>query len=193
MNQPSFVILMFSATGLIAGCESDKAKCDPGQVLKDAVCVAEEGGAGNVGGTSAKATGGAAVSSEGGAAADGQGGTNANSDGGVPANAGRASAGESSSAGATPAVAGGASGGEAAKGGSTSGVSTLDLFGKTCTADTDCTAPVNYCAKMPGASSGFCTQQGCKADATICPASWTCFDLAAVGVPNGPNFCQKPA
>lgn len=83
-------------------------------------------------------------------------------------------------------------GGVASTGGESSTVSTADLFGTGCTGDTDCTAPVDYCAKMPGEASGYCTQQGCKADASICPTTWTCFDLATMGVANGPNFCMKP-
>jgi len=188
MNQSTIAILMLSATGLVAGCQSDKDKCDPGQVLKDAVCIAAAGGAGNFGGTGSNATGGNAASTEGGASAETLGGS-ASAEGGAPATAGAPGAGDANSTAAS----GAASGGAAATGGTSSTVSTAELFGKACSADSDCTAPVGYCAKMPGAATGFCTQQGCKADASICPATWTCFDLAAVGVPNGPNFCQKPS
>lgn len=167
MNKSTIAIILISATGLVAGCQSDSEKCDAGQVLKDAVCVAAQGGTTGTG----TSTGG--ISAEGGTSSSPQAGASS-------AEGGTATA-ESSSGGAT------------ATGGSSSGAtSTADLFGKDCTADGDCTAPVGYCAKMPGASSGYCTQQGCKTDASICPATWTCFDLAAVGVPNGPNFCQKP-
>jgi len=158
MNQSTIAILILCATEFTSGCSSD-SKCDPGQVLKDAVCVAEQAGA----------------SSTGGAANTGAGGTTNTIQGGDSSTAG----GDSGSGG-TSTVA-------------SSTVSTASLFGITCAADTDCTAPVGYCAKMPGATSGYCTQQSCITDPTICPANWTCFDLAALGVANGPNFCSKPS
>jgi hypothetical protein len=64
-------------------------------------------------------------------------------------------------------------------------------FGKSCADDTTCSAPANYCAKSPGATTGYCTQTGCLADPSICPAGWKCFDVSVFS-PGGPNFCQKP-
>lgn len=64
-------------------------------------------------------------------------------------------------------------------------------FGATCSDDSGCSAPASYCAKMPGAPTGFCTRTGCKTDQSICPPGWGCFDSARFQ-PGGPNFCQKP-
>lgn len=64
-------------------------------------------------------------------------------------------------------------------------------FGDPCTADPDCGAPATYCAKEPGAATGYCTRTGCLTDATICPAGWTCLDLG-VFAPGLPAICKKP-
>jgi hypothetical protein len=64
-------------------------------------------------------------------------------------------------------------------------------FGATCTEDANCQAPANYCAKTPGAPSGYCTQTGCLADASICPAGWGCLDLSRFQ-PGAPSICSKP-
>lgn len=64
-------------------------------------------------------------------------------------------------------------------------------YGATCTTDASCAAPTSYCAKMPGASSGYCTRTGCKEDPSICPSGWGCFDSSRFQ-PGGPAFCSKP-
>jgi hypothetical protein len=51
------------------------------------------------------------------------------------------------------------------------------MFGDSCTASTDCHCPTDYCAVMPGSTTGFCTRTGCDVDPTICPAKWTCLNL----------------
>lgn len=169
------VILIASVAALDTACGSDDSKCDPGQTLKDSVCVAPAGGTSNSGGSAAQSNGGATTAS-----------------GGTATSTSQVDGGDTSAGGVSPGEGGASNGGTPAAGGTTSTTPTADLFGIACSADTECTAPVNYCAKMPGATAGYCSQQGCKADSTICPSAWTCFDLSAVGVPNGPNFCTKP-
>lgn len=53
-----------------------------------------------------------------------------------------------------------------------------DGWGATCKTDGDCPCGANYCALMPGQSSGYCTKTGCKADPSLCPSGWSCFDLS---------------
>lgn len=180
-------LFLFAASiGLTIGCGSDQSKCDPGQVLKNAICVPDDskGGAAN-GGDSAKGASGASQETA--------GGVTSASESGNPGAAGDyglslvSTAGSGDGSGGT----GADTSNTVAAGGIPGTVQAADLFGISCSADPDCTAPADYCAKMPGASTGYCTQEGCKTDATICPASWTCFDLSAI-VPNGPNFCQEP-
>jgi hypothetical protein len=65
----------------------------------------------------------------------------------------------------------------------------MGMFGKACmmAGDTaECAAPAPYCAVRPGTTDGYCTAINCKADPTICPLGWTCFDVSVV------NFCAKP-
>ncbi len=50
-------------------------------------------------------------------------------------------------------------------------------FGDSCKADGDCHCPTNYCAILPGSTTGSCTRTGCDVDPTICPTSWTCLNL----------------
>jgi hypothetical protein len=68
-------------------------------------------------------------------------------------------------------------------------------FGTTCSDTTnhsDCPCgPANYCAAMPGQTKGYCTAQGCKADPSVCPSGWSCFDLSAFS-PTLPSICTKP-
>jgi hypothetical protein len=63
------------------------------------------------------------------------------------------------------------------------------MFGKVCMIageSAECAAPAPYCAIAPSATVGYCTAINCKADPTICPAGWTCFDVSVI------NFCLKP-
>jgi hypothetical protein len=50
-------------------------------------------------------------------------------------------------------------------------------FGKTCTTSAECAAPADFCATPPG----NCTSTGCEVDPTVCPPTWTCFDLTPYG------------
>jgi hypothetical protein len=81
----------------------------------------------------------------------------------------------------------GAEGGATGDGGCTPGTS---AFGDSCTAQTDCHCPTDYCALMPGAAMGTCTRTGCDKDPSICPASYTCLDLGAFQ-PGLPHICYK--
>lgn len=68
-------------------------------------------------------------------------------------------------------------------------------FGSACkdgktSSDCPC-APANYCAIMPGQSEGYCTAQGCKANPSICPSGWSCFDLSAFS-PGLQPICLRP-
>jgi hypothetical protein len=64
-------------------------------------------------------------------------------------------------------------------------------FGTSCQSDANCSAAANYCAKMPGQSSGTCTVTGCKERPSVCPSGYDCFDLSqfAAGLP---SICTKP-
>jgi hypothetical protein len=59
-------------------------------------------------------------------------------------------------------------------------------FGASCQGDADCSCEADYCAKMPGQSSGTCTVTGCKAQPSVCPQGYGCFDLSqfASGLPS---------
>jgi hypothetical protein len=64
-------------------------------------------------------------------------------------------------------------------------------FGETCTDGTnhtDCDAPTDYCAVMPGQAQGFCTAQGCDVTPSLCPMGWSCFDLSQFD-PSLPHIC----
>ncbi len=63
-------------------------------------------------------------------------------------------------------------------------------FGDMCATSADCHCPTDYCAVMPGSSTGTCTRTGCDVDPSICPATWTCLDLGAFqsGLP---HICYK--
>lgn len=85
---------------------------------------------------------------------------------------------------------GGAS--EAGAGASTDATSSgSDAFGAPCTADDTCSAPTDYCAKMPGQAQGYCTATGCDKDPAKCPAGWTCFNLGMF-TPGLPHMCRRP-
>lgn len=58
-------------------------------------------------------------------------------------------------------------------------------FDRTCATSADCVAPANHCAVPPGK----CTATGCVTDPTVCPPSWTCLDLTAMGQP---DVCIPP-
>ncbi len=54
-------------------------------------------------------------------------------------------------------------------------------FGQPCTTSAECPAPTNFCSIVPPSSSGNCTASGCATDPSVCPATWTCFDLTPYG------------
>jgi hypothetical protein len=65
------------------------------------------------------------------------------------------------------------------------------VFGRNCVMsgnDPECVAPAPYCAVQPGATTGYCTTLGCKADMSLCPPGWTCFVIASINL----DFCLKP-
>lgn len=65
----------------------------------------------------------------------------------------------------------------------------VDPFGRSCTSDDDCAAPAALCAIQNG-PPGFCSSIGCEKDPSICPAGWSCMDLAALGIPA--HLCVPP-
>lgn len=62
-------------------------------------------------------------------------------------------------------------------------------FGRVCSSDNDCAAPASLCAIQKG-PPGFCSAIGCDLDPAICPAGWSCMDLAALGFPA--HLCVPP-
>lgn len=66
-----------------------------------------------------------------------------------------------------------------------------EAFGASCTSDGDCKCAANYCALMPGQTTGYCTAKGCKDDPSVCPEAWSCFDLSAFSS-DLPAICMKP-
>lgn len=69
-------------------------------------------------------------------------------------------------------------------------------FGAACTTSgpdaTSCPcAPAGYCALMPGQTQGYCTATDCKANPSVCPSGWSCFDLSVFD-PTLPAICAKP-
>ena len=63
--------------------------------------------------------------------------------------------------------------------------------GTDCGSNADCSPSASFCAILPGASVGYCTPTGCKADPSVCPAGWGCFDIATI-YPGQPSICTKP-
>jgi hypothetical protein len=63
-------------------------------------------------------------------------------------------------------------------------------FGAPCRASSECTCAANYCAVMPGQTQGYCTKTGCNTDKSLCPMSWSCFDLSQFAA-GQPAFCLK--
>jgi hypothetical protein len=63
-------------------------------------------------------------------------------------------------------------------------------FGAPCKLPADCTCEADYCALMPGQATGYCTKQGCKQDASLCPSGWSCFDLSLFS-PDLPAICTN--
>jgi len=107
-----------------------------------------------------------------------------------------ATAGRAGTAGTSGnARAAGTSGSAGAAGASANAACTLqapdpDGFGATCQGAADCTCKANYCALMPGQAQGTCTVQGCKADPSVCPAGYSCFDLSVFGA-DLPAICTR--
>jgi hypothetical protein len=69
-----------------------------------------------------------------------------------------------------------------------------DGFGAICydaENSSDCPCAADYCAIMPGQTSGYCTRSGCKDDPSVCPAEWSCFDVSAFQA-GAPAICLAP-
>lgn len=64
-------------------------------------------------------------------------------------------------------------------------------FGTVCGANTECTGAANYCNKTPGAPTGYCSATGCDMTPSLCPATWTCFNLGMFS-PGLPFVCRRP-
>ncbi len=64
-------------------------------------------------------------------------------------------------------------------------------FGAACGSSAACSGAANYCALSPGASTGYCTATGCKANPSVCPDKWGCLDLSSFQ-PGSPAICTKP-
>lgn len=59
-------------------------------------------------------------------------------------------------------------------------------LGDSCALAAECGCKADYCVAFPGYN--YCTRAGCLTDASICPAGWSCVDLAAYGQP---AICMK--
>ncbi|MFC1641843.1 hypothetical protein ACFL5O_04015 [Myxococcota bacterium] len=75
-------------------------------------------------------------------------------------------------------------------GGAATGSGASD-FEDACKKTADCSAPMDFCAIVPGETEGICTRQGCLDDPSLCPDQWDCLDLSAFE-PGGPAFCVPP-
>jgi hypothetical protein len=54
----------------------------------------------------------------------------------------------------------------------------------------DCPCEANYCAIMPGQSTGYCTSSGCNSPGAACPDGYSCFDLSRFA-PGQPAICTR--
>jgi hypothetical protein len=62
-------------------------------------------------------------------------------------------------------------------------------FGRTCVQSgisPECADPAPYCGIQPGTTVGYCTVTGCTANPSLCPSTWSCFDVGVM------SFCLKP-
>jgi hypothetical protein len=71
------------------------------------------------------------------------------------------------------------------------GDASATLFGVTCSSSAECIGDTDYCNKGQGAATGYCTHTGCLATPSICPATWTCFNLGMFQA-GLPAVCRKP-
>ncbi len=72
---------------------------------------------------------------------------------------------------------------------------TTSTFGDVCSDSmkhSDCAAPMDYCAKIPGQPAGYCTRKGCNDMPALCPTGWSCFNVAMFS-PGEPFICLKPS
>lgn len=53
-----------------------------------------------------------------------------------------------------------------------------NVFGRTCSADSDCEAGTPTCGIPPGATRGTCTITGCASGSVECPDGWHCLSVA---------------
>jgi hypothetical protein len=68
--------------------------------------------------------------------------------------------------------------------------SAISGLGEPCTGHPACTGQADYCAKMPGAASGYCTITGCDPAKDNCPVGYYCLDLSLFA-PTEPKICAK--
>lgn len=60
-------------------------------------------------------------------------------------------------------------------------------FGDPCTSNDDCNDNAPVCGRPP---FQVCTQTGCMEEPTLCPPTWTCFDVTGLsGDPNITSAC----
>ena len=59
-------------------------------------------------------------------------------------------------------------------------------FGESCTANSQCRCGLDSCNTFTG---NYCTHTGCLQDPSICPTTWTCLDLTAMGLGSA---CARP-
>jgi len=52
-------------------------------------------------------------------------------------------------------------------------------FGEVCTADSQCRCGLDSCNTYTG---NYCSHTGCIQNPSICPPTWTCSDLSALGL-----------
>lgn len=105
-----------------------------------------------------------------------------------------ATGGAAGSSGAAGAAGAASASSSAGAGGSAGAACTAFEFGQTCSDaqnHTDCGCAADYCAVQPGNPTGYCTATGCKEDPSVCPAGWSCLDLAAFD-PSLPSICRAP-
>lgn len=154
------VIAFALLSSFVLGCEVD-SPCDPRQRVAMGTCLPRGGGGGT--GAMQPDAGGGEATRDASAAGDASG----------PAVAIQSDAGSS----------------EDDAGGAACDEPVMASLGVSCTASEDCGCGAPFCAAMPGAPSGLCTIAGCTTMPDDCPAGYTCFDLAAVGVMGYDAFC----
>jgi len=67
-----------------------------------------------------------------------------------------------------------------------------DGFGISCVTTSDCPCGFDYCLDVDngGSGGGYCTKSGCGANASLCPATWSCIDYAEF-ISGLPSVCTR--